>query len=160
MLYLTTLCEVFSIFFPSNYPVGQATVAPHLPRRPTGACPALQNTPNRICWLVRAGCATSLLGCLIWPTGGPVDRLCFLLTRQRDQNPNNFPTCFCLLFSTLYWKYCWKGQCHEKGLAFYQMSCCFRSKQWTAKWFYTCFRSSAKCYRISTLFLIVVLSCS
>ena len=109
---------------------------------------------------VRAGCATSLLGCLIWPTGGPVDRLCFLLTRQRDQNPNNFPTCFCLLFSTLYWKYCWKGQCHEKGLAFYQMSCCFRSKQWTAKWFYTCFRSSAKCYRISTLFLIVVLSCS
>ena len=33
MLYLTTLCEVFSIFFPSNYPVGQATVAPHLSRR-------------------------------------------------------------------------------------------------------------------------------
>ena len=57
MLYLTTLCEVFSIFFPSNYPVGQATVAPHLPRRPTGACPALQNTPNRICWLAGYGLA-------------------------------------------------------------------------------------------------------
>ena len=31
-----------------------------------------------------------------------------------------------------------KGQCHQKSKVFCQMRCCFKPRQWSANWFYSC----------------------